>query len=161
MVDFNKDEKWVVVEPGVVLAELNMFLSQYGLQFGPETSTANRCCMGGMLGNNSCGLHSIIYGSVRDHILEIVAILSDGTEVTFRDLTTVEFLIKCNGNPALLETSIYRNILDTLSKKDNQTEIRKEFPDSRLTRRNNGYAIDMLLETDLFTGNGESMSANY
>ncbi len=158
IVDFNKDEKWVDVEPGVVLAELNMYLARYGLQFGPETSTANRCCMGGMLGNNSCGLHSIIYGSVRDHILEINAILSDGSEVTFRDLTTAEFFLKCNGDPALLETSIYRNILDTLSLKDNQAEIRKEFPDPRLTRRNNGYALDMLLETDPFTGNGKTIN---
>jgi FAD/FMN-containing dehydrogenase/Fe-S oxidoreductase len=158
ILDFNADEKWVVVEPGVVLAELNMFLLKYGLQFGPETSTANRCCIGGMLGNNSCGLHSIIYGSVRDHILEIEAILSDGTEATFRELTTVEFFTKCNRNPASLESSIYRNILENLSKKDNQEEIRREFPDPRLTRRNNGYALDMLLETDPFAGNGKKLN---
>jgi FAD/FMN-containing dehydrogenase/Fe-S oxidoreductase len=158
IVDFNKDEEWVVVEPGVVLAELNLFLSPHGLQFGPETSTANRCSMGGMLGNNSCGLHSIIYGSVRDYILEIDAILSDGSEVTFRELTTVEFLVKCNGDPDLLETSIYRNILNTLSNKENQPEIRNEFPDPRVTRRNNGYALDMLLETDPFTGNGKKIN---
>ena len=60
------EEKWVVVEPGVILSELNIFLAKHGLQFGPETSTANRCCMGGMLGNNSCGLHSIIYGSAQN-----------------------------------------------------------------------------------------------
>ena len=71
------------VEPGVILAELNQFLAPHGLQFGPETSTANRCCMGGMLGNNSCGAHSLIHGSVRDHILEVDAILSDGSEAHF------------------------------------------------------------------------------
>jgi FAD/FMN-containing dehydrogenase/Fe-S oxidoreductase len=158
IVEFNAEEKWVVIEPGVVLAELNLFLLKYGIQFGPETSTANRCCIGGMLGNNSCGLHSIIYGSVRDHILEIDAILSDGTEVTFKGLTTTEFLARCNGDPALLETSIYRNILSTLSSEENQTEIRREFPDQRLTRRNNGYALDMLLDTDPFSGNGEKIN---
>jgi FAD/FMN-containing dehydrogenase/Fe-S oxidoreductase len=158
IIDFNKEEKWVVVEPGVILAELNQFLVPHGLQFGPETSTANRCCMGGMLGNNSCGLHSIIYGSVRDHILETDVILSNGSEVTFGELTTDEFRQKCNGNPKLLETSIYRNILHTLSDEVNRKEIRNEFPDPRVKRRNNGYALDMLLETDPFTGNGKKIN---
>ncbi|WP_234406793.1 FAD-binding oxidoreductase [Prolixibacter bellariivorans] len=55
ILEFNQEEKWVRVEPGVNLAELNLYLKPYGLQFGPETSTANRCRIGGMLGNNSCG----------------------------------------------------------------------------------------------------------
>ena len=59
ILEFNAEEKWIWVEPGVVLAELNLFLAKYNLQFGPETSTANRCVIGGMLGNNSCGLHSL------------------------------------------------------------------------------------------------------
>ena len=87
ILEVNPSEKWVVVEPGVILAELNKYLEPYGLFFGPETSTANRCCMAGMLGNNSCGAHSLIYGSVRDHILETEVILSDGSEATFNALT--------------------------------------------------------------------------
>ncbi len=79
IIEFNPDERWIIVEPGVILAELNKFLEPHGLQFGPETSTANRCCMAGMLGNNSCGAHSLIYGSTRDHILEADVILSDGS----------------------------------------------------------------------------------
>jgi FAD/FMN-containing dehydrogenase/Fe-S oxidoreductase len=158
IVDFNREEKWVVVEPGVILAELNLFLAPHGLQFGPETSTANRCCMGGMLGNNSCGLHSIIYGSVRDHILEIDSILSDGSEVVFSELTTEEFHNKCNGDTSSIETSIYRNIYQTLTGEINQKEIRKHYPDPRLKRRNNGYALDLLLETDPFTGNGTKIN---
>ena len=82
ILEFNPAERWVKVEPGVILAELNQFLAPHGLQFGPETSTANRCCMGGMLGNNSCGLHSLIHGSVRDHILEVDAILSTAQKCT-------------------------------------------------------------------------------
>jgi FAD/FMN-containing dehydrogenase len=66
--------------------------------------------MGGMLGNNSCGAHSLIHGSVRDHILEVDAILSDGSEVHFGALTTDEFREKCSGDPGLLETKIYRNL---------------------------------------------------
>ncbi len=158
ILEFNQSEKWVTVEPGVILGELNIFLAPHGLQFGPETSTANRCCMAGMLGNNSCGLHSLIYGSVRDHILEADVILSDGSEVTFKEITSEEFDRKCNGDPVSLEASIYRNIRDTLSDKANRNEIRNQFPHPELTRRNNGYALDILMDTDPFTGNGRKIN---
>lgn len=153
--ELNIKERWIEVEPGIVLAELNQFLATHGLQFAPETSTANRCCVGGMLGNNSCGLHSLIYGSAREHILEVEGILSDGSDVSFKALTAKEFQEKCSGNPEMLETKIYQNIWKTLSDKENQEEIRKEFPDPKVSRRNNGYALDILLETDPFTGNGK------
>src|SRR5881394_4329389 len=81
ILEFNKEEQWVRVQPGVIRDELNMFLKPHGLFFGPETSTANRAMMGGMVGNNSCGSNSIVYGSTRDHLLEVKAILSDGTDV--------------------------------------------------------------------------------
>jgi len=155
IVEFNEKEKYVVIEPGVVLAELNLFLAKYGLQFGPETSTANRCVVGGMLGNNSCGLHSLVYGSVREHILEVDAILSDGSETTFKALTPEQFQTKLNGNPNKLEKAIYQNINDILSDKKNQKEIRENFPDPRVTRRNMGYAIDSLLESEVFIKGGE------
>ena len=158
ILEFNPEERWVKVEPGVVLAELNKFLAPHRLQFGPETSTANRCCMGGMLGNNSCGAHSIIHGSVRDHILEVDAVMSDGSEAHFSALTTEEFNAKCEGNPDLPETRIYRNLRDILSDPRNAEEIRREFPHPALRRRNNGYALDALLETDPFTGNGEKIN---
>lgn len=153
--EFNPEERWIWVEPGVIPAELNKFLAPDGLQYGPETSTANRCCIGGMLGNNSCGLHSIIYGSAREHVLEVDAILSDGSEVTFKGLSKTEFEKKCNGDEKLLETRIYRNIREILSDPENQQEIRENFPDPRVTRRNMGYAIDILLNSELFTEGGE------
>ena len=158
ILQLNVDEHWIEVEPGVNLAELNQYLAPHGLQYGPETSTANRCCIGGMVGNNSCGLHSLIYGSARDHILEADCILSDGSTVLFKALSTEEFQAKCNGNPSALETKIYQNIYETLSDTANQESIRNEFPDPKVKRRNNGYAIDMLLETDPFTGNGEKIN---
>jgi FAD/FMN-containing dehydrogenase/Fe-S oxidoreductase len=151
--ELNAEERWIEVEPGVVLSELNLFLSKHGLQFAPETSTANRCCIGGMVGNNSCGLHSLIHGSTREHLLEIEGILSDGTDVLFKAVTVEEFEKKCNGNPDLLETKIYKNIRQILSDSFNQAEIRREFPDSKVMRRNNGYAIDALLGTAPFTAN--------
>lgn len=153
--ELNLNENWVDVEPGVVLAELNQFLARYGLQFAPETSTANRCCIGGMMGNNSCGLHSLIYGSTRDHILEVEGILSDGSDAIFKALDLEEFRAKCSGDQQLLETRIYRNIYETLTNELNQQEIRSEFPDPKVMRRNNGYALDALLDTDPFSGNGK------
>lgn len=153
--EFNKEENWVIVEPGVVLAELNIFLAKHGLQFGPETSTANRCVIGGMLGNNSCGLHSLVYGSVREHILEVDAVLSDGSETTFKALTKKEFQHKINNNPNQLEKAIYTNINDILANHENQKEIREKFPDPKLTRRNMGYAVDELLNSEIFTDGGE------
>ena len=158
ILEFNKEENYVIVEPGVVLAELNIFLAKHGLQFGPETSTANRCVIGGMLGNNSCGLHSLVYGSVREHILEVDAVLSNGSETTFKALTKEEFQHKLNGNPNQLEKEIYTNINDILSNPENQKEIREKFPEPKLTRRNMGYAIDELLNSEIFSEGGESFN---
>ena len=158
ILEFNKEEKYVIVEPGVVLAELNLMLAKHGLQFGPETSTANRCVMGGMLGNNSCGLHSLVYGSVREHILEVDAILADGSETTFKPLSKSEFNEKLNGNPNKLEKAIYENINEMLSSPENQKEIRDQFPDPKLTRRNMGYAIDVLMDSEIFTDGGETFN---
>ena len=80
VLELNVEEKWVRVQPGVIRDDLNKYLKPHGLFFGPETSTANRCMIGGMVGNNSCGTHSPIYGTTRDHTLEIEAILSDGSQ---------------------------------------------------------------------------------
>ncbi|RLD32344.1 MAG: FAD-binding oxidoreductase, partial [Bacteroidetes bacterium] len=108
IIEVNKEEHWVRVEPGVVLDELNLYLIPYGLFFAPETSTSNRCMMAGMLGNNSCGAHSLLYGSTRDHTLEVKGFLSDGSKVDFRTLTQSEFEEKCKLNK--LEGNIYRKI---------------------------------------------------
>jgi FAD/FMN-containing dehydrogenase/Fe-S oxidoreductase len=148
ILEVNKEEKWVRVEPGVVLDELNLKLKNYGLFFGPETSTSNRCNIGGMVGNNACGSHSVIYGSTREHTLEIKSLLSDGSEVVFGDLTKDEFLEKCELKN--LEGDIYRNIHNILNDKSNQEKIRDGYPDPKVRRRNTGYAIDLLLETEVF-----------
>lgn len=151
IIELNVHERWVRVQPGVVLDELNMFLRPYGLFFGPETSTSNRCMIGGMVGNNACGAHSLIYGSTRDHLISIKAILNDGSEVEFKPLDKKNFFLKMENNT--LEGRLYKHIYDILSDPLNQNEIRKEFPDSSLKRRNTGYALDILLESEPFTGN--------
>jgi len=153
IVEINAAEKWVKVQPGVVLDELNKVLTPYGLFFGPETSTSNRCMIGGMVGNNACGTHSLVYGSTRDHTLELTVLLSDGSKVTFKPLNEVEFNHKCLQQD--LEGQIYRQIQHTLTDKENREEIRANYPDPLLKRRNNGYALDLLADTDPFVHNGE------
>ena len=140
------------VQPGVIRDELNMFLKPYGLFFGPETSTANRAMMGGMVGNNSCGSNSIVYKSTREHLLEADVLLGDGSETTFKALSIDEFHEKCEGNN--LEANIYKTVRSLLSNYDNQVEIRKEFPKKTVERRNTGYAVDILLESAPFTTGG-------
>ena len=79
IVEIDPEQRWVRVQPGVIRNELNMALEPHGLLFGPETSTQNRAMIGGMVGNNSCGANSVKYGSARDHLLEVKAILADGS----------------------------------------------------------------------------------
>ena len=149
ILELNKEEKWVRVQPGVIRDELNLFLRPHGLLFGPETSTANRAMIGGMVGNNSCGSNSVVYRSTREHLLEVNVLLSDGTETVFKAIDPDSFHAKCEGNT--LEASIYRRVRQLLSNTDNQEEIRKEFPKSSIERRNTGYALDLLVETAPFT----------
>lgn len=153
IIEVNEVENWVRVEPGVVLDELNIYLKKYNLFFAPETSTSSRCMLGGMFGNNSCGSHSILYGSTRDHVLEANVILSDGSEAKFGPISADEFEQKCNGDS--LENKIHRNIKTMLSSTENQTHIEDEYPRPDLNRRNNGYAIDQLMKCDIF-GQGEN-----
>lgn len=148
ILEINQQEHWVRVQPGVILDELNLFCKDYGLFFGPETSTSNRCCMGGMVGNNSCGSHSLVYGSTRDHLLEATVVLSDGSEVVLKDLTNEEVNKKLE--TCSLEGCIYRQLIRILSDVENQKEVTDNYPDISLRRRNSGYAIDELLRSNYF-----------
>jgi FAD/FMN-containing dehydrogenase/Fe-S oxidoreductase len=149
IIELNAAEKWVRVQPGVIRDELNFFLRPHGLFFGPETSTANRAMIGGMVGNNSCGSNSVVYGSVREHLLEVKALLSDGTETVFSALDLDSFHAKCEGNN--LEANIYKTVRSLLGDYNNQREIRTHFPKPSIERRNTGYAVDVLLESAPFT----------
>ena len=134
ILEINAVERYVIVQPGVVLDELNKKLSVHGLFFGPETSTSTRCMIGGMVGNNSCGSHSLIYGSTRHHLLEVKCILSDGSDVEFKSIDKEEFIKKCKGEK--LENKIYQNIYNSLSKIETQNEILAQYPDKEIERRN-------------------------
>ena len=156
ILELNKEENWIRVQPGVIRDELNMFLKPHGLFFGPETSTANRAMIGGMVGNNSCGSNSVVYRSTREHLLEVKALLSDGNEAEFKSVNIDDFHTKCEGTG--LEAEIYKSIRRILSNYENQLEIRKEFPKESVERRNTGYAIDSLLESAPFTAGKEDFN---
>jgi FAD/FMN-containing dehydrogenase/Fe-S oxidoreductase len=156
ILELNKEEGWVRVQPGVIRDELNLFLQPHGLFFGPETSTANRAMIGGMVGNNSCGSNSVVYRSTREHLLEVKAFLSDGSEAVFNSVSTDEFHSKCELNT--LEGRLYKSVRSCLSNYDNQVEIRKEFPKKSVLRRNTGYAIDILVDSDPFTAGGPNFN---
>ena len=147
ILEINTDERWVRVQPGVIRNELNRELKQHGLLFGPETSTQNRAMIGGMVGNNSCGSNSIVYGSTRDHVLELRGFLSDGSEVCFHELDAEHFESKCSADDSL-ETQIYRQTRTLLSQTAVRAEITAEFPRPEIPRRNTGYAVDLLMDAE-------------
>src|SRR5947208_501802 len=81
----------VRVQPGVVLDHLNRELARFGLTFGPDVATANRATLGGMIGNNSAGARSVVYGQTVDHVRSLSVVLSDGSAAEFGPLTAAEY----------------------------------------------------------------------
>ncbi len=156
ILEINTQEQWVRVQPGVVRDHLNAFLKPYGFFFGPNTSTANRCTMGGMVGNNSCGSTSIVYGATRDHTLAVKTILSDGSAVEFSALTKDEFSAKTKGST--LEAALYKQIFSELNTSKIQNQISDGYPKASITRRNTGYAVDALLDTNVFKDTEEAFN---
>lgn len=149
----NPEEKTVRLQPGVIRDQLNHYLATFGLFFGPNTSTANRCMLGGMVGNNSCGTTSIVYGSTRDHVVELSCVLSDGSEAVFGPLSAEELEEKLKLNTR--EGEVYRQIIAELSPAEVQEEIRAQYPKPSIHRRNTGYAIDLLLRQQPFNSEGK------
>lgn len=153
IIEINKKKKTVSVQPGVIRDDLNRRVHKHGLFFGPNTSTSNRCMIGGMVGNNSSGTTSIKYGTTREKLISLKAILSDGSKVEFRELSVAEYEEKLKLQS--LEGEIYRKIDEKLRDKTNQEEIRKNYPPASLHRRNTGYAIDELLDCEIFEENSK------
>jgi FAD/FMN-containing dehydrogenase/Fe-S oxidoreductase len=156
IISFDETSKTITLEPGIVRDSLNVFLKPYQLFFGPNTSTSNRCMIGGMVGNNSSGSTSIKYGVTRDKVLAIDAILSDGSSATFKEITSKEFLQKTKENS--LEGKIYQSIYTELISESVQKEIKDQFPKEAIHRRNTGYAVDEFLTSDLFGGSSPTIN---
>jgi FAD/FMN-containing dehydrogenase/Fe-S oxidoreductase len=146
VLEINAEEKWVRVQPGVIRDDLNKHLAPYGLLFGPETSTASRAMVGGMIGNNSCGLHSITWGATRDHLLEVKALLSDGFETVFNNQSVSDYTKKITEKQVKgREQGILAGMYGLISNPVDQELIKKQFPKPTVTRRNSGYALDALV----------------
>ena len=142
VLEVNADELWARVQPGLVQDELNHHVRGVGLLFGPDTSTSNRATLGGMIGNNSGGSHSIAYGLTVEHILELDALLADGTRVRFGTVTPAEFDAKTRLPGA--EGRIYREM--AAIRAEYAEEIRKRYP--KHWRRVAGYNLNELLKAD-------------
>ncbi|HMU98602.1 MAG TPA: FAD-linked oxidase C-terminal domain-containing protein [Chitinophagales bacterium] len=156
VIEVSTEGSWVRVEPGVIRDELNYYLKDYKLYFAPETSTANRAMIAGMVGNNSCGANSIVYGSTRNHVLELKGFLSNGDAISIKALDDNEIDNKIQQKNR--EGEIYRFLFDNLSNPDTQAQIKENFPKESIHRRNTGYAVDVLLEQTPFEPTGRAFN---
>lgn len=151
IISIDAANRTATVEPGVVRDELNLALKPYGLFFSPETSTSNRCCIGGMMGNNSCGAHSLVYGSTRHHVITAEGFLSDGSRAVFKEYCVgelegrfgPEFWLK--SVPVSLEEKIYAQLIRFALDREILAVIDSGYPDRNLRRRSCGYAIDEVI----------------
>ena len=139
VLEVNQEERWARVEPGIVLDQLNRHLAPFGLQYAPDPTTSNRACVGGGVGNNTCGAHSVIYGKTVDHVLELRTVLSDGSEAHFLSLDGPELEARLAGSG--LESEIYRQVRRIAQ--ENQEEILARYP--RIMRRVSGYNLEDFL----------------
>lgn len=155
IISLDTNNKTVTVEPGVVRDVLNNYLKPHGLFFGPNTSTSNRCMIGGMVGNNSSGTTSVKYGVTRDKVIRLVTLLSDGTEVTFEPISKTTFNIKRQEDS--LEGKIYESLYQNLHSPSVQMQIKTGFPRAEIHRRNNGYAVDELIDCEVFSEDSSKM----
>jgi FAD/FMN-containing dehydrogenase/Fe-S oxidoreductase len=128
----------VRVGPGVVQEDLNRVVAPHGLGFGPDTSTSNRATLGGMIGNNSSGSHSIVYGTTIDHVHELDVVLSDGSTATFGPVDEAERARRAQADT--LEGAIYRGLPEIL--RDHARAIAEDYP--RHWRQSGGYRLDSL-----------------
>jgi FAD/FMN-containing dehydrogenase len=145
ILELNVSQRWVRVQPGLVLDELNAALASHGLHFPPDPATSNRATIGGMAGNNSSGTRSIIYGITHDHVLETKVVLSDGTVLEFKELSGEDYDRRCrdtSGNRREAQIlSGFKQIIES-----NRDEIEKRFP--KVMRRVQGYNLDSFINTD-------------
>jgi len=150
ILEINPDESYARVQPGVIRDTLNRHVGKFNLQFGPDTATTNRCMLGGMIGNNSCGIYSIKHKTTREHILEIEAVLSDGSTAVFKPLSDEELDEKLKLSN--LEGDIYRGMIRLVEQ--NREQILEAYPHPDIIRRNTGYALDRLCEMQPFVPDG-------
>ena len=139
ILETNLEEGWVRVQPGVVQDQLGRHLRPHGYQFGPNTSSASRGTVGGMIGNNSAGSHSILYGKTIDHVLELRCVFADGSDAWLRPVDNDGILTLSRGSGFV--PSLYRRLPQIGAKY--RDEILARFP--KILRRVSGYNLDELV----------------
>lgn len=139
ILEINTQEKWALVEPGVIQDHLNTALNPHQLRLGPDTSTGNRATIGGMAANNAAGSYSLRYGMMVDHVIGLELILSDGIPIWFDECDEQAWKEKCTLSSR--EGEIYRVVDDALN--THKSEIKKRFP--KIPRHASGYNLDALL----------------
>jgi len=138
VVEVNAEERWVRTQPGIILDELDRHLAPYGLHFGPDPSTSNRGNIGGALGNNSCGAHSIMYGKTVDNVIGLETVLSNGERATLGrvDRSSLDARLRAKG----LEGDIFRALRSI--GEETAAEVKSRYPN--IQRRVSGYNLDDL-----------------
>ena len=136
VLEVNAEEGWARVQPGIILEQLTKQVANHGLQYAPDPTTANRACVGGGIGNNTCGAHSVIYGKTLDHIKELDVVLSDGSRAHFAPLTASELEGRLSAGG--LEGDIYRGVMRIAA--EQQEEIDRTY--AKIQRRVSGYNLD-------------------
>ncbi|NND08324.1 MAG: FAD-binding oxidoreductase, partial [Saprospiraceae bacterium] len=144
ILEFNEKENWIRVQPGMVRDELNNYLEPYGLHFAPDPATSSRANIGGMIGNNSSGTKSILYGKTVDHLLELTVLLADGTQLSFSELDRQE--VFKGRDDSTREGGLYREFERLIS--NHEDAIVKAFP--KVMRRVQGYNLDEFAGKDLW-----------
>ena len=146
VLEVNAEEGWARVQPGIILEQLTKQVANHGLQYAPDPTTANRACVGGGIGNNSCGAHSVIYGKTLDHINELDVVLSDGSRAHFAPLTASELESRLSAGG--LEGDIYRGVMRIAA--EQQEEIDRTY--AKIQRRVSGYNLDEFVPQAGLTG---------
>ena len=136
VLEFNEAERWVRVQPGIVRDQLNIYLRQFGLHFAPDPATSSRANIGGMIGNNSSGTKSVLFGKTVDHVLEMNVLLPNGVQMLMKNLSKEELLEKCKSDG--IEANIYDSFKEIIN--NNKEEIFNRFP--KVMRRVQGYNLD-------------------
>ena len=156
ILDIDTTKNRVKVQPGVIRDDLNRYLKPHNLFFGPNTSTSNRCMIGGMVGNNSSGTTSIKYGVTRDKVLEMKVLLSDGSIAVFSEITSEEFQKKMQLDS--MEGKVYQKLYEELKPEAVRQQILNGFPKPEIHRRNTGYAVDELINAQALGGEEEKIN---
>ncbi|WP_338739999.1 FAD-binding and (Fe-S)-binding domain-containing protein [Haloplanus salilacus] len=141
IVDIDPDARTARVESGAILSELNEALEPHDLKFAPDPSTANRSAMGGAVGNNTTGAHSLLYGKTDAYVEELEVVLADGTVTTLGEVTLEE--LEAGADPdGTLEERLYAEAHRIVEEESDHVEER--FPE--LKRNVSGYALDVLVD---------------